>query len=349
MADTAVAITAGTGTNIDTRTEGTNGNHRQVIVVGDPATNAGVAPVDATNGLAVQVIPALPAGTNAIGKLAANSGVDIGDVDVTSVPTDPFGANADAASATGSVSAKLRGIATALGVTALDLGSGTGGTRTLRTYVDPASQNANGRAAAADSTPTVLSTEDKTALDAAVTALQLIDDAIVADDAAFTPATTKVLMAGFQADEASTDSVTEGDGGAARMTLDRKIIVTQQPHTSGGLTPWVSLDLDETEEDIKTSPGQLYWYHVANRTTSPLYLRFYNATAANVTVGTTATFFGPFEIPANASDHTVEIANFGGNGVPFDTAISAAVTTGSAADNVGAPAADACIVNVLYK
>ena len=29
---------------------------------------------------------ALPAGTNAIGKLAANSGVDIGDVDVTSLP-----------------------------------------------------------------------------------------------------------------------------------------------------------------------------------------------------------------------------------------------------------------------
>lgn len=36
-----------------------------------------------TNG--VQVNAALPAGTNAIGKLAANSGVDIGDVDVTSV------------------------------------------------------------------------------------------------------------------------------------------------------------------------------------------------------------------------------------------------------------------------
>jgi hypothetical protein len=30
-------------------------------------------------------LPTLPAGTNAIGKLAANSGVDIGDVDVTSV------------------------------------------------------------------------------------------------------------------------------------------------------------------------------------------------------------------------------------------------------------------------
>src|SRR3990167_8842281 len=104
MADTAVAITAGTGTNIDTRTEATNGNHRQVIVLGDPATNAGVAPVDATAGLKVDlgadndvtvasgtitavtaITTALPAGTNAIGKLAANSGVDIGDVDVTSV------------------------------------------------------------------------------------------------------------------------------------------------------------------------------------------------------------------------------------------------------------------------
>lgn len=45
MADTAVAITAGSGTNVDTRTESTNGNHRQVIVVGDPAVNAAVASV----------------------------------------------------------------------------------------------------------------------------------------------------------------------------------------------------------------------------------------------------------------------------------------------------------------
>ena len=43
---------------------------------------------DTTNGLDVDVtrLSALVAGTAAIGKLAANSGVDIGDVDVTSVP-----------------------------------------------------------------------------------------------------------------------------------------------------------------------------------------------------------------------------------------------------------------------
>lgn len=61
---------------------------------------------------------ALPAGTNNIGDVdvltlpALVAGTaNIGDVDVLTVPTDPFGANADAASATGSISAKLRFIA----------------------------------------------------------------------------------------------------------------------------------------------------------------------------------------------------------------------------------------------
>jgi hypothetical protein len=43
-----------------------------------PAGNNNIGDVD--------IASALPAGTNAIGKLAANSGVDIGDVDVTSMP-----------------------------------------------------------------------------------------------------------------------------------------------------------------------------------------------------------------------------------------------------------------------
>ena len=53
MADSSVLIDPGTTTGIDTRTEATNGNHRQVVVLGDPATNAGVAPVDVTFGLKV--------------------------------------------------------------------------------------------------------------------------------------------------------------------------------------------------------------------------------------------------------------------------------------------------------
>ena len=49
---------------------------------------------------------------------------------------------------------------------------------------------------------------------------------VQADDAAFTPATSKVLMAGFTFDDVAPDSVNEGDGGAARMSANRNIYTT---------------------------------------------------------------------------------------------------------------------------
>lgn len=68
--------------------------------------NGGSLTVDGT--VAVSAISsALPAGTNAIGKLAANSGVDIGDVDVTSVTpgtgASSLGKAEDAAHSSGDV------------------------------------------------------------------------------------------------------------------------------------------------------------------------------------------------------------------------------------------------------
>ena len=56
---------------------------------------------------------------------------------------------------------------------------------------------------------------------AALTALQLIDNPVVVDDAAFTPASTSVMMAGFEYDDTTPDSVNEGDAGAARMSANR--------------------------------------------------------------------------------------------------------------------------------
>ena len=49
---------------------------------------------------------ALPTGTNAIGKLAANSGVDIGDVDVTSLPSVTSGTTTQVASSATNVTLK---------------------------------------------------------------------------------------------------------------------------------------------------------------------------------------------------------------------------------------------------
>lgn len=56
-----------------------------MAAVGTDGTNARILKTDTSGELQVDIVGALPAGTNAIGKLAANSGVDIGDVDVTSV------------------------------------------------------------------------------------------------------------------------------------------------------------------------------------------------------------------------------------------------------------------------
>lgn len=81
---------------------GVEANALRVTIASD---STGVVSIDDNGGSltvdgSVSLAAALPAGTN-----------NIGDVDVLSVPADPFGANADAASATGSISAKLRFIA----------------------------------------------------------------------------------------------------------------------------------------------------------------------------------------------------------------------------------------------
>ena len=56
-----------------------------------------------------------------------------------------------------------------------------------------------------------------------ITALQLIDDIVKTDDAAFTPATDEVAMIGATFDDTAPDSVNEGDAGAARMSGNRNL------------------------------------------------------------------------------------------------------------------------------
>lgn len=157
---------------------------------------------------------------------------------------------------------------------------------------------------------------------AALTALQLIDNPIVADDAAFTPGTTSVTMAGFTADEGSTDSVDEGDGGAARMTLDRKVIVTPYVHAAaGGHTAFRSLDVDETEDEVKSSAGKLFWIHAMNMSNGVLFLKVYNAAAAAVTVGTTTPVL-TFPVPTMGDTNGAGFAiHFGDAGLAFSTGI----------------------------
>ena len=83
------------GTDVATNAGTLNAQTLRVTIATDDECNNFLGAMDAdTSALAgcvggtelqVDIVAALPAGTNGIGKLTANSGVDIGDVDVTSV------------------------------------------------------------------------------------------------------------------------------------------------------------------------------------------------------------------------------------------------------------------------
>lgn len=183
--------------------------------------------------------------------------------------------------------------------------------------------------------------------DPAVVSVQLIDDAIVADDAAFTPATTKVMMVGLEADETGTDSVDEGDAGAARMTLDRKVIVTLQPHTAGGLLISRDLDLDNgTLTVVKNSAGQLYGYTITNTSVVTVFVKFYDAASGTLGTGTPVLTIG---IPGNATDDTMAMQSFGGLGIAFATGICVGAGTGVADNDNTDPGTNAVVANIYYK
>ena len=118
--------------------------------------------------------------------------------------------------------------------------------------------------------------------------------------------------------------------------------------TSGGTTIFRSIDLDESEEEVKATAGQVYWLHCINLAASLRYLKFYNATAASVTVGTTTpvmTIPIPTQGDTNGAGFTLALPN----GIAFSTAITVAATTGIADADTGAPGANEVIINLGYN
>lgn len=140
-----------------------------------------------------------------------------------------------------------------------------------------------------------------------------------------------------------------GDVDVASIAAGANLIgdVGLRPRASGGLSIFKSIDLDESEEEVKASAGQVYSISAFNLTDAPLFLKLYDATAASVTVGTTVPV-ATFVVPANAD---LDGAGFIWNneiGLAFSTAITAAVTTGLADNDAGAPGANACAVVIGY-
>ncbi len=120
------------------------------------------------------------------------------------------------------------------------------------------------------------------------------------------------------------------------------LAVLHRPETTGGLSIFRTLDLDETEEEAKATAGQVYGYYFSNKATTVRYLKFYNATAAVVVVGTTTPVL-TLELPPSGQGHLAFPI-----GIAFSTAITVAATTGLADTDVGAPANNDVILNLFY-
>ena len=180
----------------------------------------------------------------------------------------------------------------------------------------------------------------------ALTALQLIDDTVFSDDAAFTPGTSKVNAIGLIADESATDSVDEGDVGAARMTLDRKQIVANYAHTAGGATPYKLVSAATTNAtSVKASAGTLYMITASNVNAAARYLKLYNKASAP-TVGSDTPVF-TFIIPGNTAGAGTNIP-IPTVGINFSTGIAFALTTEATDAGSTGVAANELVINLAY-
>lgn len=170
-----------------------------------------------------------------------------------------------------------------------------------------------------------------------------------AEDAVHASGDTGVMTLTRRIDTAASSAGTSGDYATFNTDANGKLWVNAQQHagSTGGASIFRSLDIDETEEDVKTSAGTLYSIHAMNMTASVLYLKFYNATAATVVVGTTTPVM-TLPIPTLGDTNGAGFVLSVPTGLAFGTAICVACTTGLADADTGAPAANACVINLSY-
>lgn len=137
--------------------------------------------------------------------------------------------------------------------------------------------------------------------------------------------------------------------GSPRVTIasDQAVIpVSLTPQTSGGWSTFNatsgdgSTALTSTAQQVKGSAGQVGGWYVYNPNSSAVYVSFYNALSANVTVGTTNQQM-VIVIPATQGAN-VEFTN----GIAFSTGISIAATTTGGGNTAPSTALEA---NIFYK
>lgn len=104
-----------------------------------------------------------------------------------------------------------------------------------------------------------------------------------------------------------------------------------------------NIDVDQTEDAIKASPGVLYGFFCSNVSAGARYVKLYDATVADVAVGTTVP-----KLTIGVAATSFASAQFS-RGIPFYNAITVAATTGVADADTGAPGANDVIFEAIYE
>lgn len=113
------------------------------------------------------------------------------------------------------------------------------------------------------------------------------------------------------------------------------------PGTSGGWSLYRNIDLDETGVNAKTSVGQVGGWFFYNAASSVRYIKIYDKATAPASTDTPK-----MTVPVpEGSGANVEFIG----GISFASGIGLRATTGVADNDVGAPAANDVVVNLLYK
>lgn len=283
--------------------------------------------------LQVDVVGALPAGTNAIGKLAANSGVDIGDVDVTSLPSGSVAAatakTTDYDTGAGTDTVPMFGVALPKSG-----GAVAGGTSTDPIRVDPTVSTTQPISAASLPLPTGAATSAKqpafgTAGSASsdVITVQGIASmtALKVDGSAVTQPVSGTVTASNAAGDVAHDSADSGNpvkiGVEARSTLPGAVTDGDRADATGDLfgrqyvqhtnralrgNQQTTITSSTTETTVYTAAGvnvfaDVYGVIVSNTSATAVCVDFKDATAGTLrfTLCAPATGSAGFMVPAS--------------------------------------------------
>ena len=115
---------------------------------------------------------------------------------------------------------------------------------------------------------------------------------------------------------------------------------------NGWANKYRNIDVDESEDTVKAGLITLGGIHCMNMSASVIYLKLYDALAANVTVGTTTPDWTFPVTTLGTTDGAGFIQEFGDRGVRFTTGLVIAATTDIGGN--GAPGANEVIVNAWH-